>query len=109
VADRDLLFRLLTERGRLYLKANNVPEARRHLREALALQPDSAQTMVHLASCHMLENKAAEATAQLEQALAIDPMYPDALYGMGSFITLRGGGSRPKSCLPASGAETPPT
>jgi len=39
--------------------------------------------MVHLASCHMLENKAAEATAQLEQALAIDPMYPDALYGMG--------------------------
>jgi len=83
IDNRELLFEVLLERGRLMLKAQRAGEALHHFDEALRLQPDSHRAHTMLGTCLLVQNDPAAAGPHFQQALRREPDYVDALFGMG--------------------------
>jgi tetratricopeptide (TPR) repeat protein len=81
--ERPLLTRVLSEKGRLLLKASRRDEAVRVLEEAIRISSDAVEALVHLGVAHMLTNDAEQAARYFGRALQIDPNHISALYGLG--------------------------
>lgn len=80
----------LTGMGRAELKANQVEEAERWLRRAVAAAPDSAQAHAALGLTLAQKTDFEPARAELEKALSLDPRQPDALFGLGFLAQQQG-------------------
>lgn len=69
--------------GNRYMEAGQYAEAVRWLREAKEQRPRDLHLRAHLALCLENLDRVEEAAAEYEAALAIDPVYPEGLLGLG--------------------------
>lgn len=74
-AARDHLTAALQEGGNALLSAGSAQQAADHYREALALRPDNADVHNNLGSALLELGELAEAVAQFESALRLDPQH----------------------------------
>ncbi len=76
-----------TQRGLVLLEQRRYPEAEKYFREALAVEPNDAAALYHLAVCETNQNRHKDALETITRALAVAPEVAD-FHALRAFILI---------------------